>query len=1282
MKRHGQILLFASIVCLFATVALWGSSDRGIIQGTVTDPQGAVIPKVEVLVQNVETGVEIHLATNSVGFYLAPELVPGKYRVRFQSAGFSTLEVKEVVAIAGSITTTNAEMKVGEPTQSVEVTAAPPLLETTSSNFTTSLSSQLIQEIPLQGRDIQTLVQLLPGVIQSSGPSGAAFGSNSQFGGMSDPMHYVGSSISVNGSQAGANSWYLEGALNSSVGAENVVVNPSPDAVAEFNLVSNGLAAEYGKTSGAIVNVVMKSGTNNFHGNLYGFNRNSFFSASNPFARRDSNGTPLLSPRVNYNVLGGTIGGPVILPGYNGKNRTFFFGSWDISFFHQNQNRLLTVPLPAERHGDFSHDPRIASVCDPANGVTNCLYDPFTNSGPDANGYIQRQPFATPIIPENRIDPLAKFYLDSYPNPNYLDPLQQGLCGNTCNNFLGPVGSSLTTHNILTKIDHVINDKNKLFVTWMYNPSYYTNFRYPWNGPSAPLNTGVAGAQPYDTKNQLAIIGLTSTIGSTIINEARFSFSRQSLISKANSEDVTQTETVKQKVKGLNFYLFDPLQPVPNINFGDSYNYYSLGPAQWQNTVQGQQAYTASDNLTKVIGRHTLKTGLSFRRNNLWNSQAAYGYNINFDGWSTADPVTGLGGSGLATFLLGWVGQSLYEGGASTGVQYSPWQTNDEWGAYGQDEFRIKPNLTVSIGLRYDVMGWIRERHNALANINFDETNPEAPAFKGRLEYMGSSMHPDRNLFPANKNSFGPRFGFSWSPGGSGKTVIRGGYGMVYSNSMSALFGQGLGAVSTPGFSFPVQVPRTDASGVTPLFILSQGAPAPLAVPDLAENQKNQAQLLGRQMMPFLKASHDPAVQQWSFFLQRELPGNMMISAGYAGSHGTHLFGDELENIDVAPTKTWQSLRSQMYGAVPGDPSLDKIYGWCGTDSATGKSQCPGWLTLTPYPQYYGISPLLWPDGTNKYHSAQFRIEKRPTHGLNFLVAYTISKNIVSAGLGAMVANSTGPTTIGKGVGRIAYIPGAAGGGVADGSTHTWSNDPSNRRSGYSLSPDDTPQVFNVAVTYELPFGQGKRFINGKGLANAIFGGWKWTQNWNAQSGVPMFFRQFYNYQGGIWTNRLNLVGDPSAGRSGKTRQQLEQQYYNPAAFTPPYGIDDALVTALSTGTYADGTTVDYDKVDSWWQWGNAGIRPNGGRTPGYWNADMSLGKSFKISESRIFNFRWDVFNAFNHQNLGIPDNRWCLPPKADGTTDLVHIFDCEFGRITNVQTDPRSMQFSVKFQW
>jgi hypothetical protein len=1274
--RSNRLLavLTTSGAILLLTMPLMASLDRGAIRGTVTDPQGAVVPDAMVVVRNLDTSVATNLVTNSAGFYLASELVPGKYTVRVEAQGFSPLEIKDIAVGAGTTVTQDAELKVGATAQSVEVSARAGLVETTSSNFSSGVSRRYLENLPLQGRDIQTLVQLFPGVVQSSGPSGAVFGSNSQFGGFPDPLHLVGSSVSANGGQAGANAWFLEGALNSTVGAEATTVNPSPDAVAEFNLVQNSLAAEYGRTSGMVVNVVLKSGTNELHGSGSVVNRNSVFSATNPFARRDSNGDPFLQPWVNWNNFSGTLGGPVYIPGvYNGKNRTFFFLSEEVAFLHERQNKILTVPMPAAKHGDFTGDPRFTAVCDPVNNPNQCIYDPYTTTWNDAKGWFDRDPFPTPNISLYRpLDPLAKFYVDSIPDPNFTDPLSP--CGIYCNNYLGAVGSSMTTHNLSTKVDHVFNDKHRLFASWLFNPSYYANYRYPWNGPTAQTNTGLSGANPYNTRNQLAIVGLTSTFSPTIVNELRFSFGRQNLMARPNLESVTHNKEVQERVNGLNFWLFSPGQEVPTISFADAGGNFSFGPVQYQNGSMGQQAYTLNDSLTKIWGRHTLKGGFTFRRNNLWGSSPA-GFNLNFDGYLTTNADTGAGGTGLAQFLLG----TLAEGMGSSAVQYAPWQTNDDYAFFGQDEFRVTKNLTLSLGVRWDIYGWIRERHNMLANFDLSHKNPEVNAM-GKIVYPGTSGHPDRNIFPANKDSFGPRFGFAWSPFGNNRTVIRGGYGLVYSNSLSAAFGQGNGAFSTMGSYVPVYTPWTSYWYMLTGWVLSQGAPS-FTFPDLSANQKNQYQFVGdpTNIYGFIKGDRDPYVQQWNLSLQRELPGNILVSVAYVGSHGSHLLGDEIRNINQISKSNLAKYRWGMNDYVyEVDPSLDGLFGDCGRWYDPDHVVCSGWYALAPYPQWWSVQAMLSPDGYNKYHSGQLRVEKRYSHGLNFIGAYTYSKNIVSAGLGALAANTIGPTVIGnRGVGRLAHIPGAAGGGVVDGSTHTGPEDLQNMRRYDGLAPDDTTHIFNFASTYELPFGRGKKWASTRGLANAFIGGWKLTQNWNFQSGVPMFFSGPCDGAYGTMSCRPNLVGDLSAGRSGKTPQQIQQQWYDPNALCAAWGCDQALTTALSEGDHAF-----QDSVDSYWQLGNIGTRPPSGRTPGFWNADLSLAKEFHISESKYFNFRWDVFNAFNHQNLGVPSNYWCLPPGPNGETDKVRQFGCSFGQITNVQTDPRGMQFSLRFVW
>jgi hypothetical protein len=1227
---------------LLAVLPAWAAVDRGAIQGTVTDAQGAVVPNVAVEVTNTDTNITAATRTNDAGFFAAIELVPGNnYTVRFRVPGFKVIERTKVEVKAGTRMILDVSLQVGDVAETINIEAESPLLETTASNFSTGVQQQLLQQVPIVGRDIQTLVQILPGVTQSIGPSGSVFGFDSQFGGFPDPTHIVGSGISANGSQGGANAWYLDGTLNATLGPESVVVNPSPDAVSEFNVVNNGLAAEWGRTSGLIANVVLKSGTNSIHGNLYEFNRNSYFSANNPFQRRDAQGNAFLSPAVNFNDFGGTIGGPIR------KNKTFFFTSWGTSFLHVKKPRIYTVPTAKNRAGDFTDRPDLAQTCDPAGGVFNCLYDPYATTGPDADGLFHRTPFTAPVIPQDRIDPLAKFYADSFPTPNFLDPLQQGSdgCGALCNNFLSTVGSGQTTHNMSVKVDHQFTENSKLFAEYLLNPSYYKNFKLAWTGPTAETN-GIAGAQPYRTMNQIFTLGHTYTFGGTWVNEARASFSRQNQRAEQNPDELVGNDEIKQRIQGLNFVL-DEFGPVPTIGVG---GFNGFGPQQWQNAIQGVDAFTVLDNVSKIIGKHSLKTGLMWRRDRNWNL-ASWGYNLNFGGGLTNDPVSGLGGNGLAQFLLGAV-----DTGSGAGTYHAPYQSNDYWGMYIQDDYRISPNFTLNVGLRWDIFGWFRERSDALANFDFNAENPKVP-YKGRIVYFGTPAHPDRNVFPAHKNSLGPRLAFAWTPFSDKKTVIRGGYGLIYSNGLSVAFGTQNGAISAPAYANYFGY-NGDFTGARPAFQFSQGAPD-LGIPPIDQVKKDDNQFLTTGTGAFLNGSRDPYVQQWSLYVERELPSNMVLSVGYVGTHGLHLYGDEFRGYNYVPTKTRQQLRNQINQQLPTPEALIPLYG----------ETMPASRLNTPYPQYGGVGVNSNPDGFNRYHSLQTRLEKRFSQGLSFTAVYTFQKNIGTPNTGSLIGNSATPTTLGRTVGRSAYVPGALSGGVANcasGTCGSFQGDPDNRFQDVALTADDIPHIFNAAVLYELPFGKGKPFLSSSGAANAILGGWRLTQNWNVQTGVPLPIFAPCNEL----SCRPNLIGDPRFSGS-RSRAEEENQWFNPAAFEAPFGSNPAIFNAADPSIY-----------DEWWRFGNMGWRNSAVRSPGYWNVDISLSKDFHLSDTRYFSFRWEIYNALNHQNLGIPDINWCLPPLPDGSVDQIHVFGCQFGKITNVQTDPRAMQFGLKFYW
>jgi len=451
---------FALIFFLAYGANLLAQINRGSIEGLVTDPQGGVVADVNVTIIAAETNLATVTKTNSTGYYRVVDLVPGAFQARFSAPGFASVEVQGIDVQAGNITRVDSALRVGTTRQTVEVTADVPLIESSASNFSTTLETKTIQDTPLQGRDLQQLVFLIPGINNVGGPPGSNFGFDSAYGTFPDPTNALGSNVSVNGGQAGANAWYLDGNLNLSSFAENVVINPVPDAVEEFQGITNAFSAEYGRTGGGVFNVVLKSGTNSLHGDTYEFLRNDATNARNPFTSIDSNGNLIKDRQLRFNNFGGTLGGPVWIPRiYNGRNRTFFFFSYDKTILHLFGNQVFTVPTPLMRQGNFTEDPNVAS---------NGLFNPYSTVGPNSSGVFQRTAFPNGQIPTSMLDPTAMYYIKSFPLPNYNDPLvtcPAAATGNykICNNYLNGVGSSYNPTKISLKFDHEISEKDHLF---------------------------------------------------------------------------------------------------------------------------------------------------------------------------------------------------------------------------------------------------------------------------------------------------------------------------------------------------------------------------------------------------------------------------------------------------------------------------------------------------------------------------------------------------------------------------------------------------------------------------------------------------------------------------------------------------------------------------------------------------------------------------------------------------------------------------------------------------
>jgi hypothetical protein len=1295
--------MVAWIWAMFVVFALaspgYAQLNRGILEGTVTDPTGAFIPGVKVTVTAVETNIVLPTATNNVGYYRVVDLVPGKYQVRFEASGFSLLDLTEITVPPGQTIRADAGLKMGTTRQTVEVSAALAMLQTAATDFSTTITTNVLEEIPLQGRDLQQLVFLVPGV-SANGPPGSSFGFNSQYGTFPDPTHLQGSDVSVNGGVGGTNAWYLDGNLNLSGSAESVIVNPSPDAVTEFATVTNGFSAEYGRSGGAVFSVVLKSGTNQLHGNVYEYGRNSYFNARNPFTSISSTGQIIPQDQLRYNDFGGTLGGPVVIPHlYNGRNKTFFFFSWDESILHLNGSQVFDVPTPAELRGDFSEDPNTAEYG---------IWDPTTTIGPASDGTFQRTAFGTPAagfpngclntvveanpgvktcnfatqLSSSQFSKTAAFFTNSFPSPNYLNPLSnaplaQGGAYRIASNYLAGVGSSQDSANISLKVDHQWSDKNRFFGEWLFNPGTYNNYRVPWKGATFPEGSfGYGSSLPLNFDNEIIAFGNTYTLSPTVINEFRASYSRQYYTTHPQTagypSSVTDLPAVEQTLAPIQIPEWAP-SPAPTWTVttpgGGSMGW---GPVGWTSNFTATESYTILDNVTKVMGKHTLRTGFMYRLSHAAMFQSAPTY-LNFTGPGVVDPNTGLGGGlGLAQFMLGDV---MSTGGGNGGPSsfgdsaWDPYARYRYWGFYVQDDFRVTPNFTLNIGLRYDIFGSYKTRqfNGREPDSNFCLTCPNSyTGLPGLTVYSGDPQFPaNSDTVRPNWNDFGPRFNFSWSPFADRKTVIRGGYDVFYSNGYAGM-NSAQNIENQNGYALnyywessmdPSQCANFNGECVA-WSLDSPGNKGNLTIPVFSPVLPGQqrTQDYTEAMMANVKPAHDPWVQSWTLEVQRELPGNIALTVGYVGQHGTHLPGNMWSSYSYIHTADLIKYKNSINSSVP-------ITNYYSGQTATalqqiwGSSSLPLSYLLNPFPAWAAVNPTMTFDGTNIYHALDVRLLKHYSHGLNLAVAYTFSKNITNAYTGQLNATVIDPIHFA----RSGYAGGLIGqlGGGALGRTY---QNPDDVDADRALAFNDMPHMLNITPTYELPFGSGKAFLNQKGPINFLLGNWRLTGTFNAESGVPLQISGPCN----ALTCRPNLVDNPRAVPGG----QNANDWINAAAFTPPFGTDQSF-----------WANPNYN-ADNWWQFGDAGERLPGLRSPGFWGLDTSLGKQFHVTENKYFDFRWELFNALNHQNLGMPNTGYCLPPGADGETNLVQQAGCAFGRITNVQTDPRAMEFALKFNW
>ena len=1162
-----KLAVVMSILIIVTTV--YAQRGRGTILGAVTDAGGAVVPGAVVTVTSTATNVASTTTTNTDGNFTVPNLEVGGYTLTVAKDGFKkalrsgiTLEVDQRAQI-------DVGLETGAVSEVIEVSSQTSLVDTTTATFGKVIENRRVQELPVNGRNALSLVLLAPAVQSGVGPTASGF---------ADRGTQV-SMIRINGSPFATNNLVVDGLSSVNAYLPDVNINPNVDSVQEFKVQTNTMSAEYGFTLGGVVNLVTKSGTNQYHGTLYEFLRNNWLDAnswSNNRAQR---------PRqpLRYNQYGGSIGGPLQLSKrifgplgvYDGRDRTFFFYNYEGYQFVTNASGFYTMPTEAFRNGDFS---KLAD----ATGKPILLYDPTTTrANPTGNGFL-RDPFPGNIIPANRIDPVAKNILRFYPLPNRA--ADNGFTN--LNNYFGAVSNQRTLNNHTARFDHRLTDRN----TFSARYTFYRQFTD--NGTSNLYPDPVIRQRTDPFRGHNVVLTDLHNFTSNLIHEVRIGVARQLFDFRVASAGGGWPQQ-------LGLPAIVPPDVFPAINNGlPGFNTGTVGK-------RGGAVWQLFDSLTWLRGNHTLKFGTEMRltqANNLQKSSPSGSFTFPTTLTDNAAPIAGNRintGNQFASFLLGAVGS------ASVTSHLGESQVGKSYGFYVNDEWKIRPRLSLSLGLRYDYQQQPYERRCGTSSFNVNATNP-SNGLKGLTQY--ACVDYGRAFSADDKNDFAPRLGFSWDIFGNQKTVVRAGYGVF----MSALFTYYTANYDgTNGFA-STSTAYNPVGGNTLLtaFLLKDGFPVAPTLPQGAKLGPNLFATSNNQGFKEPTAL-TPMSQQWNFSLQQQLPGGFLVEAAYSANRGTHLVSGSYDLNQADPAKIREfGLAGKLTNNVP-NPFAGKVPGQFGGATLT-QSQA-----LRPYP-YLGSITVQGPHAGNSiYHSLLLSAEKRFSQSFSVLASYTFAK---------LISDS-----IYNGLNFIAS---------EGGNEFGYQNGLYNRRAERAEDPSNVPHRLVLSGLFEVPVGRGRRFNISNGVLDAIAGGWQFNTITTLVAGTPMIIRGANN---GL-ANRPDWVGSielPSGFVDANPQRGV--QWFNTAAFVNP---------ALYT-------------------FGNTPRAISQFRNPGAIIVDLSIFKTFTITEKVKLQLRGEAFNAPNHVNLGTPNGSFGAGPNGTNNNDA-------FGRITTAR-DPRLMQLGLK---
>ncbi len=1044
LKKIVMLGLFGALM----TTPLAAQVQNASVSGIIRDKSGSVVPAAKVEATNLATSVSSSTLTNASGnFYLV--LGAGNYRVRVAHSGFATAVVPEMTLTVGQSATLNLILHVSHTKQEITVQALTPLLEQQTASLGMTIQAAPIVQLPLLNRNPYTLETLAPGVSNKGNP---------------------GTGSLINGGRSNANAVLLDGQQSLNSTTNDAAYTPPLEAVREFKVETSSFGAEYGRTAGGVINVVTKSGTNRLHGSLYEFFQNDALNANS--WSNDRVGLP--KDVVRKNQFGGTLGGPVDLPGiYNGHDRTFFFVALEDDPQRIPQSLITTVPTALQRQGDFSQTYG-------ANGNLITIYDPYsTAANPSKSGSYLRQAFANNTIPSNLINPVALAILQSYPMPN-----APGIGNTGVDNYIKNGVESKASHLFLARVDQVISERQRLFVRVGVNTSATTSNAIV--NDAFPQQTS-SKYEPINGLNASYVAGYTVTLRPNLLGEFQIGYTRDRKNSVPTSMgfDLSQLGFDSSVASAARAAIY------PDINIsGDS----PLGTHTTALRLSVQDNWDADGVLTWIEGRHTVKFGGDFEvfRNNTYSPQEPTGNYSFTSSWTQGpDPskASAYAGRGFATFLLGLPSSGSFSMDPSLATQQR------YMAAFVQDNFKVRPNFSLDIGLRYDYTSpWV-DRFNQLAYFDPTATDP-LTGLPGVLNFVTPGNRGQSN---PNTADFGPRIGLAWKF--APRTVFRAGYGIFYAQG-----NRGVGAVSSElGSGF--QTTTSDYLG-QPANAYTPPPGASLANPFVTGFNVPPSQLVGASISSTLRHTLDPMQQQWTANIQHQFTNTLLVQAAYTGSRGEHLWADYPFN---AGNPSNLALGSGLTQRV-----TNPFHGVISTGSLSGTTVAAGQLLL-PYPQYTGITLHFYPIGDSIYHALSFLAEKRLSHGLTFQASYTWSKEIDD-----VPEHFAGTSKI---------------------------SNPYDLRSGRSVSDYDTPHNFTISYVYRMPFGPGQRYLQSGWLAN-ILGNWEASGITVLKSGWPIVITAPNESHLAGLTSRADRLSNPvlSSGRS-------PDHWFDTSAFAPaqPY---------------------------------------------------------------------------------------------------------------------------------